>query len=241
MAALLALRWTPGQELRREEPLREVVDAAVALAAGDRQDAGLAQRLQDRADLVGGAPVPVDGRTRLNVRGAQRAALADPLQQLLDQWGMLVEGTSRVALVVEVPRQPVPGQLRGGHQRQHLVVRLVQDAIAVQEVIGPVPPITRDAGEERQVVVAAGDLEGVELERAEAVHHAHDRGWLRGERARRGEQMPHDEEAAGGRGGDVAGLLDHPRMVGDPGARDAGRGPARTGCTSARGAGQRAP
>ncbi|MCJ7709837.1 MAG: hypothetical protein MUQ32_03310, partial [Chloroflexi bacterium] len=62
VAALLSLRRAPGQEARREEALREVVDAAVALAAGDRQDARLAQRLQDRAHLVRRAPVPVDGR-----------------------------------------------------------------------------------------------------------------------------------------------------------------------------------
>ena len=43
---LLAL-WHPlGEESGREQPLREVVVAAVALAAGDAEDAGLGERLQ---------------------------------------------------------------------------------------------------------------------------------------------------------------------------------------------------
>ena len=44
---LLALRHALGEESGREQPLREVVVAAVALAAGDAEDPGLGERLQD--------------------------------------------------------------------------------------------------------------------------------------------------------------------------------------------------
>ena len=60
---------------RREQPLDQVVVPAVALAARDRQDPGLGERLEDRAHLVGRPPVPVDGGARLPV---ERTTAAPP-------------------------------------------------------------------------------------------------------------------------------------------------------------------
>ena len=92
VATLLALRSRAlGQQLGGEEPLGQVVDAAVAVAPGEAQDPGLGQRLEDRPDLVGRAPVPVDRRARLDVGRRQRAVAPDPLEQLLDERRVLVE------------------------------------------------------------------------------------------------------------------------------------------------------
>ena len=57
------------QELGREQALDEVVDAAIALAAGKPEGPRLGQRLEDRPDRVGGPPVPIDRRPRLDVGG----------------------------------------------------------------------------------------------------------------------------------------------------------------------------
>ena len=58
-------------------------------------------------------------------------------------------------------------------------------------------------------MVAAGDLERIELERAEPAHDAHDRGRLRRQRARRGEEVARDEEAPRGGGGDMTVRVAH--------------------------------
>src|SRR4029453_1548873 len=60
VSELLARRMAVGEELRREQSLDEVVDPLVAVAPGDAQDPGLAERLEDRPDLIRRAPVPVD-------------------------------------------------------------------------------------------------------------------------------------------------------------------------------------
>ncbi len=48
-------------------------------------------------------------------------------------------------------------------------------------------------------MVAPGDVERVELERSEAVHHRHDRRRLGGQGARRRQQVAGGQEAARGR------------------------------------------
>ena len=80
MALLLLARPPLCEELDREQPLGEVVEALVAVAPGDAQDAGLGKRLEDRAHLIGRPPVPVDGRTRLDIGCAHWAVRADPLE-----------------------------------------------------------------------------------------------------------------------------------------------------------------
>ncbi len=209
MPQLLLGGHPAGQQLRGEQPLGQVVDAAVALAARDREDAGLGQGLQQRPDLVRRSPVPVDRRPRLDVGRRQRPVLADPLQQLLDQRRVLVERLAGVRLVVAVPRDAIPRQLGRGHQREHLVVGLVERPVGVQEAVGPGPAVAGDPRQQRQVVVAARDVDRVELQRPEPVDHAHDRRRLRRQRARRGEEVAKDEEPPGDGGGHGAGLGAH--------------------------------
>jgi hypothetical protein len=162
---LLAHRPPFGEQVGREQPLRQVVDAAVPLAPRDPQDSGLGQRLEDRPDLVRRAPVPVDRLARLDVRGGQRAVLADPADELLDERGVLVERAAFVDPARAVPRDPIPRQLRRRHDREHLVERLEQRPLLVQERVGPFPAVAGDPGEQHEVVVPPGDVDRVELDR----------------------------------------------------------------------------
>ena len=68
MAQLVALGYPGCQQLTREEPLDQVVDAAVALPPAETQDARLGEGFENRPDLVRRPPVPVDRSPRLNVR-----------------------------------------------------------------------------------------------------------------------------------------------------------------------------
>ena len=80
-----------GEDLGREQPLGEVVDAEVALAPGDAERADLGERLEDRPHLVRRAPVPVDRLARPDVPRLERALVADPLEELLDERRVVVE------------------------------------------------------------------------------------------------------------------------------------------------------
>ena len=164
---LLVLRAPLREQLGREQALREVVQAPVAVAAGDPEHARKRQRLEDRADLVRRAPVPVDRLAHLDVSGRQRPLLPDPLEQLGDELGVVVELAVPVRRRVAVPADPVVGQLRRRQQRQALVVGLVEPPFPVEQVIRPLSAVAVDARGEDEVVVAPGDVERVELERAE--------------------------------------------------------------------------
>ncbi len=191
------------EEVRREEPFDEVVDPTVPVPPGQAQDPRLGQRLEDRADLVRRAPVPVDRGARLDVGRGQGTVAPDPVEQLLDERGVDVERVRRVVVPAPVPGDPVPRQLGGRHDGQALVVGLVQDARAVQVVVRPAAAIAGDAGGQDQVVIAPGDLERVELERPEPVHHPQDRRRLGRERSGRRQEVALDQEAARGRAVDV--------------------------------------
>ena len=214
VAHLLVLGRALGEERGRKEPLGQVVDAPVALAPGERQDAGLRQRLEDRPDLVGRAPVPVDRRAWLDVGRRQRSLAPDPVEELLDEVGVLVERLLAVTRVESVPADPIPRQLAGRQQREALVVRLEQPALLVQQRIGPRPLIARDPGGEHEIVVAPGHVERVELERAQLLdHHLHGRRCGR-QGARWREEVAADEEPARGRAVDRDGRMGwHPPMV----------------------------
>ncbi len=67
VADLFARRMPLREELRREQPLDQVVHALVAFAPGDAEHAGLGERLEDRPDLVRRPPVPVDRLARPDV------------------------------------------------------------------------------------------------------------------------------------------------------------------------------
>ena len=171
VAALLPLRVALGQELGREEALGEVVDAEVALPPGDPDDP------RPRRGLRGW---PGPGSSAASTSRSPRArprpeagAVRDPgfaSTSSSTSGACRSKAPPRWSHVVPVPGQPVPRQLGGRHDRELLVVRLVEDAVLVQPSLGPFAPVAGDPRQEDQVVVAAGDLERVELERPDPVH-----------------------------------------------------------------------
>src|SRR6266567_3031130 len=87
-----------------------------------------------------------------SIARGQRPAALDPFHQLLDERVMLLECAGFEALAIQVPRDAVPGKLRGRHQAQAFVVGLIEPALAIQQVVGPLAPVSVDAREEDQVV-----------------------------------------------------------------------------------------
>ena len=202
VSGLLADGPALGQEVHGEEALGQVVDAAVAVASRDPQDAGLRERLQDRADLVRGAPVPVDRGARLDVGGGEATVPADAVQQLLHERRVLVERAAIVPGAGTIPGQAVERQLRGGQDAEALVVGLEQEPPLVQERVRHLAAVAGNACLEDQVVVAAGDLERVELERPKALEHPQHALLARRQRPRRRQQVAKDKEPTGNRGRD---------------------------------------
>ena len=129
--------------------------------------------------------------------GAQRTVAPDAPEELLDERGVLVEGAALVVDTLAVPGHPVPRQLRRRDQAEPLVVGLVQPPLVVQERIGPLAAVAGDPGEEHEVVVPAGHVERIELERPEPIDHRQDALRPGRQRARRGKQVAEGEEAAG--------------------------------------------
>ncbi len=157
-ATLLELRRPLGEEVGREQSLDQVVDPAVALAPGDPEDPRLGESLEDRPDLVRRAPVPVDLRARGNLGRRQMPVGSDPLEELSDERGVLVEDADVFRGAVLVPGDPKPGQVGRRDEAQPLVVGLVENSLVVEEGVGQLAAVARDAGEEDEIVVPTGDL-----------------------------------------------------------------------------------
>ena len=168
-----------GQELGRKQALDEVVVAPVAGSPGESQDAGLAECLEQGPDLVRRPPVPVDRGPRLDIGRRQLAVGPDPLEELGDERGVLVERAGVMASRAAIPGDPVVGQLGRRDEAQALVVRLVEGPLLVEQGVGPLAPVALDPGEQHQVVVPPGDLERIELERSEPGDDGHDAGGSR--------------------------------------------------------------
>ena len=100
--------------------------------------------------------------------------LPDPLEKLGDERGVLHEDAGLLHGAVQVPGDPIPGQVGRRDEAQALVVGLVENALLVEKCVGQLAAVARDAGEEHEVVVSAGDLERVELDRAEPLEDGED-------------------------------------------------------------------
>jgi hypothetical protein len=108
---------------------------------------------------------------------------------------VLVECAAFVDLVGTIPRDAVPGQLGGRDDREHLVERLEQDSLLVEERLGPLPAIASDPGVQHEIVIPAGDVDRVELDRAESIEHAHHARRFGRQQPRRGKQVVEREIA----------------------------------------------
>ena len=167
--------------------------------------------------MVGPQP-QLDRLAGTEVEGAERAFRVDAVEHLGHDLGVAREDPRFVLLALPIPREPVPRQLLDGQQREAFVVRLEQPAVPVQQPIGPLAPVARDARQKHQVVVTACHLEWVELDRSEPLEDRHDARRLCRQRTRWIKQVTADEEASGGLAGDTklrfVGRTGHPVMVG---------------------------
>ncbi len=199
VATLLPLRRAVHQQFGRIDALGQVVEAPIPLASGQSQRAGLPQRLQRRADLVGGPPEPVDGlggSMALEIAAALRSAFADLGQHVVHGLAALVLRGHAVVLEGTLPVDAVPGQLRRGQEAEALVEGLVKLARVVEERVRPLRAVALDACVQDQIVVAPGNAERVELDRTEGRKGSSHAVRPRRQGARRREQMATHQEAA---------------------------------------------
>src|SRR5262249_9375317 len=126
----------------------------------------------------------------LEVQRRQRAVRADPLEHAPRNARVLVERLLRPDRA-----SAKPDDLARGHEREALVVCL-EDLAALVEPGAPARGVVRDARVQEEVVVAPGDRERVELDRAEPRQDLEDGARAALERPRRREEVPRDEKPA---------------------------------------------
>jgi hypothetical protein len=204
------------QQIGWEQPLDEVVVAAVAFAPRDTEHAGDRVRLQHGADDVRRRPPPLDRRTALEVERRQRPLGADPLQDLLRHFCVLREDPRRA----DAPCHADPRQLARRQEAETLVVRLEQLAPCVEKLLATGWVVVGNASVEHEVVVPAGDGERVELDQTEPAEDLEHRIGASFERARGGEEVACDQEASRGLGACL-------QPTAFPNARGFSRGPSR--------------
>src|SRR5260370_21216914 len=91
------------QKIGGKETLDEVVNAAVPVPTRKPQHACHGERLEPRADLVGGSPSPVDLRPFRDVSGRDRSLATNSLEQLLAQLATLPEVGALITLAPPLP------------------------------------------------------------------------------------------------------------------------------------------
>ena len=195
-----AERHLAREDVRREEPLEQVVVATVAVPARQTEHARQDVRLEHRLHGVRRQPEPVGRRPALalEVERRQRAVRPDSLEHPRGDVGVLGEDPGRV------PGQDAaePGELGRRHEGQPLVERL-EDLAPLVEQVAPGGVVVGDACVQDEVVGATGNRERIELDRAEAAEDFQHRVGAPLERTRGRERVVCDEKAARGLGGDL--------------------------------------
>ncbi len=174
VAHLVALRRPLREQLGREETFGEVVVAAIAIPAGEAERADDGQRLHHRPDGGGGPPEPLDRRFAFEIERALGSVGADLGQDLLREDALLVDQAAGPAQRGSVPADPIERQLVRGKQVERLVVRLEQGPASVQQLVRELALVAGDPRLEDEIVVAARDVQRIELERAQPFHDRHD-------------------------------------------------------------------
>ena len=204
VSELVAYRDFAREQVRREQPLDEVVVAPVAVASRKAEHAADHVRVEHAAHDARRCPVlspQSDRRAALEVERRERTLGAYPPEHLFGHLGVLGEDSMRVHGLV--PPHAVPRELARREQVQPLVVRLEQLAPPVQELVAPGRVVVGDARMQHEVVVPARDRQRVELDRAEPAEHFPNGVEPSFDRARRSEQVARNEEAPGGVRGDM--------------------------------------
>ena len=111
MNALLALAVVLGQQLGRVYPLGQIVEASIALPAGQAQYARFPQGFEHGADLIGRAPEPVDllgGAMPLEVSAAQWSPRPDLGEEVVDGLALFMSPGDALVPDRSVPVDAVP-------------------------------------------------------------------------------------------------------------------------------------
>ena len=216
VAQLLAFGDSRLQDVRRKQSLSEVVIAAVAVSPRQAQSAAYAERIQHGAGGAGRSPPPIDRRLALEIARAFGPFGRYRRQHFLGEGRLLADELPGPAIGPVLPGNAVVGQLTRRQQIEGLVIGLEQEPAAVQQLVCEVAAVTGHAGLEDQVVVAAGDVERVELKRAQTIDH--DQNALRrcGQRTWRRQQVTDGQKPARDRETDELG---HSAIVQDADVR----------------------
>ena len=131
----------------------------------------------------------------IEVARRQRPLGADSLEHPLRRLGVLVDHGREA----RAQRRAEPGELARDHEREALVVRL-EDLAPLVELVAPGGLVAGDARVQHQVVRAAGDVDRVELDRAEPAEELEHAVATALERPCRREQLARDEKPTRGLG-----------------------------------------
>jgi hypothetical protein len=200
VAELVVERDRPGKHLVRHQALEDVVVAPIPVTTREAEHARDGIGLEHGTDDVGRRSEPVGRRPALSleVERGERAVGAYALEHLLGDLGVLGEDAPRAqADHPAEPRVPVHRD-----ERESLVVRL-EDLPTLVQLVAPRRLVAGDAGVQHEIVGSPCDGQRVELDRPQATEDLHDSGVSRGQRSRRREELPRDEEAACGFRGDL--------------------------------------
>ena len=179
---LLRRRGGRRQDLRRQHPLREVVEPLEMHAGAGGEQAHPEHPLADALDLRALPPADA-GRTRRGGRAqrllqrarADRAELLDRGQDVLDQPRLLLD-ERRVVLPPAPPLGPREQQRPIGRGHEAGLVRPVLDEqpgaarrMRPRRLVDQRPVVGAEAGEHRHVVGADGDVHRIELQEPQAL------------------------------------------------------------------------
>ena len=199
---LFLQRQIAREQVRRQQPLEEVVVPAVPVTPSEAEHARDGVCLEHGAHCVRRYPEPVGLRPTLalEIERRQRSLRADLLEHPLGHLGVLGECPRRLL----VDGRAEPGELARRDEGEPLVVRL-EDLASVVQQLAPGGFVLGDPRVQHEVVCAAGNRDGVELDRAEPAEDLEHRIGASLERSRRCEEAPGNEKAARGLSGDFHG------------------------------------
>lgn len=163
---------------------------SIAVAPGEPYTTRFEHRFEQRSTLCGRRPVPCDAFVEASVEiRCRKWPLSKAIENVRDVVSMGLPDALCVAFFGLFPGDSVIGDIAYWQDVQRLVVRLEEPSLigrAVQPIVAPRSPVTRDASVQHEVVVPPSRcLERVELERSQPVDHREHRACFGRQRARR--------------------------------------------------------
>ena len=195
VAELLPQRDLAREHVGRQQPLEEVVVAAVAVASCEAEHARDGVRLEHGTHCVRRHSEPVGRRPALarEVERRQRPLGADAFEHPLGRFRVLGEDARRI----EAQRRAEPRELARRNERESLV-ECLEDLAALVEKVAPGRVVAGHARVQHEIVGPAGNRERVELDGAETAEDLEHRVRSSLERPRRSERVARDEKTTCG-------------------------------------------